>query len=187
MSGSGLRRGMEEAVELDLRAILLTSSIICTLVRRMERVVTIARLAHLLRPLFEVLRSHNNRGISGLEKQVGAGPVNRQIANFIDDQEKWPHPFEQQPEVFKWSLCCYLRCQFTRRQHHGKGLIRCVPVQARMGSRSVVPIQVLPIDCLASVTESYAGRYARSYFTDCHRRSTNTLSLQVPRPSMLRS
>ena len=57
--------------------------------------------------------------------------------------ETWPHSFEQSPEVFKWSLCCYLRCQFTRRQHHGIRLIRCLPVQARMGSRSVVPIQVL--------------------------------------------
>ena len=70
----------------------------------------------------------------------------------LASREKWPHPFEQQPEFLKWTLCQSSRCQFTRRQHHGIGFIRCLLVQARMRSGSVVPLHVLH-DRLPSFTD----------------------------------
>ncbi len=57
--------------------------------------------------------------------------------------ENWPHSFEQWSEFFKWNPCWFSRCQFNRRQHHGISLIRCFPVQARMGPGLVVPVHVL--------------------------------------------
>ena len=65
MSGSGLRRGMEEAVERDLRAIRLTSSIICILVRQIaplgaRQVVGQTPSQELRLPLFLKVSHHNN-------------------------------------------------------------------------------------------------------------------------------
>ena len=57
-----------------------------------------------------------------------------------DKNEKWSHSVEPRPEVFQWRLGCYLRGPFTRRQHHGIGLIQCVPVQARRDTSGVLNV-----------------------------------------------
>ncbi|MCE3222891.1 MAG: hypothetical protein K0S58_1071 [Nitrospira sp.] len=68
--------------------------------------------------------------------------------------ERWPHSFEQQPEGFKWTLCSFSRCQFTRRQHHGIGLIRvCLP-RLECGLDWLYQPRYCVIEALASVTES---------------------------------
>ncbi len=56
----------------------------------------------------------------------------------------------------------YLCCQFTRRQHHGMGLIRYLPVQARRESRSVTSFSRVSGPILAgAVFRSTGGRRFR--------------------------
>lgn len=52
----------------------------------------------------EILRGHVD-GLNGLGSHVADGPLFMFWVSLSTVNWKWPHPFEQQPEFLKWTLC----------------------------------------------------------------------------------
>jgi hypothetical protein len=50
---------------------------------------------------------HAIRQMSRPERMITPQEVERVVktGELVEDYQKWPHSFEQQPEFFKWRLC----------------------------------------------------------------------------------